>query len=343
MTKNMKIAFFTPFIKQNRGNATTAKRIIAGLQSAQIEVTVYAYEEDKLTAEKAAELQACSVFHILHITRFLQWKSAHQFDLNKPYIITNGGTDVNHDLLKVNDGSLLEFLERASAICVFTDDAKKKISNLIEHSNIVTIPQSVWFPEETTSFQPPSEDGYPKVLLPAGLRKVKDVFFLVEELSKLRSIYSNMRFVIAGILIEAEVYEELIQYQQKYPWLSFYEDIPLDGMKKMYEWADVVLNTSISEGQASSILEAMKIGSVVFARRNPGNESVITDNVNGFLFSTKDEFFQKIRALLENQAKHQQVIEKAKDYIENHHSHSSEVQRYISVYRQSIREADFND
>jgi glycosyltransferase involved in cell wall biosynthesis len=49
--------------------------------------------------------------------------------------------------------------------------------------------------------------------------------------------------------------------------------------------ADVVLNTSVSEGQSGALLEAMAAGAVpVVARANEGNASLVVHGVTGLLF-----------------------------------------------------------
>lgn len=60
----------------------------------------------------------------------------------------------------------------------------------------------------------------------------------------------------------------------------------------LWSWmrqADVVLNTSISEGQSAAVLEALALGCVVVARRNEGNAAVVAHGETGFLYSDPEE------------------------------------------------------
>jgi predicted glycoside hydrolase/deacetylase ChbG (UPF0249 family) len=61
--------------------------------------------------------------------------------------------------------------------------------------------------------------------------------------------------------------------------------------------ADVVLNSSRTEGQCGAILEAMALGTPVLARRNEGNCDLIGDcEDRGGLFTTAQECFQSIES-----------------------------------------------
>jgi glycosyltransferase involved in cell wall biosynthesis len=50
--------------------------------------------------------------------------------------------------------------------------------------------------------------------------------------------------------------------------------------------ADVLLNTSESEGMSNAIMEAMALGTPVVARRHAGNLSLIKEGETGLAFST---------------------------------------------------------
>lgn len=337
MDRKHSIIFFTPFKKGNRGNSTTAKRIVTGLKKAGLDVLLFAYEEEELTPDRLNQIQGASLFHILHFTRFSKWKDKHNFNISKPFILTNGGTDINHDLM--NQGETEQYrnlLETASAITVFTEDAMTKVDELVEHPVVKAIPQSVWFPSKSTSTDLQFREGYPNILLPAGLRKIKDIFYVMDEIIELKKVYSGLNFAVAGTVIEKEVYEELAQYIGANPWMTYYCDVPLPSMQSLYNWADIVLNTSISEGQSSSVLEALFMDCIVIARRNKGNESIIKDGYNGLLFESGDEFFTKISKLLDNKEKQKLLRTNGRNYVEKYHSHEQEIQSYISLYKEIL-------
>ena len=61
--------------------------------------------------------------------------------------------------------------------------------------------------------------------------------------------------------------------------------------------ADIVLNSSRTEGQCGAILEAMALGTPVLARRNEGNCHLLGDGEDrGGLFTTAQECFHSIES-----------------------------------------------
>ena len=82
------------------------------------------------------------------------------------------------------------------------------------------------------------------------------------------------------------------------------------------EEADVVVNTSLSEGMSSAILEAMSLGTLVMARNIPANRVLLKNLDHGILFSTPEEFCKKICDLFVrgNEQHVERLIENAKKF-----------------------------
>lgn len=303
-------------------------------------VSVFAYDEEEWDEKAQTKVDNCDLIHVIHFYRFTKWLKKTKWKLNKPFIITSGGTDVNHYLF--NDETkyqMQQTIQSARAITVFTEDAKQKIVKAYEDSNlrIEVIPQSVWFPKvESHSPLLRLNQGTPTILLPSGLRKVKDVFFLIDEIKELKLNYPLLQFVIAGMVLEQDVHETLRYYLSQYNWLRFLENVPIEQMPTLYESADIVLNTSISEGQSSALLEAMEKERLIFARHNPGNASIIKDGVNGFLFKDGKEFLAKIEEVLNNNQLQKNIIQNAKNFIQVHHRFEDEIQAYIRLYSEFL-------
>lgn len=327
----------TPYFQENRGNSTTAKRIALGLEQNGLDVTVFAYEEDQWNDEIQRQAEVCDLIHIIHFYRFSKWAKKTNFRLNKPYIMTNGGTDVNLDLYNNrNRAEMLDILQNAQAITVFTDDAKEKLCRAYSDLGlrIEVIKQSVWFPisaEDSTGFNLPP--GEPAILLPSGLREVKDIFFLMDEIIFLQKKYPTLQFLIAGMVLDEKIYVTLKQYLEKYSWIHFLENVPVEKMVSLYKWAHIVLNTSISEGQSSAILEAMQTDCVVLARNNPGNASIIEDGVNGYLFNDGMEFLEKIEEVLNEHEKAQMIMKTSKSFVQTNHLFEDEIGAFIKLYQ----------
>ncbi|HEX6922782.1 MAG TPA: glycosyltransferase [Bacillales bacterium] len=291
---SISVGFFTPYYEENRGNATTAKRIEHGLKEKGIQVEIFAYEEEEWTEAARNRLEACSVFHILHFYRFSEWMKKTGYLPRRPYLVTSGGTDVNHRMFEDRSAEQIkEFVNEAQALTVFTEDAKEKSEAAIGISSekVYVIPQSVWIPEVGQSVVPKHiPQGNPAFLLPAGLRPVKDVLYLLDTLKDLQDTYSDLQVVLIGSVLDQEVYRKVREAEERHEWFHFAGEVPFTEMHAWYNWADVVLNSSVSEGQSSALLEALALGKLVIARENAGNASVIADGRNGFLFETGEDF-----------------------------------------------------
>jgi glycosyltransferase involved in cell wall biosynthesis len=263
----------------------------------------------------------------------------HQFSIQKPYIITSGGTDINHDLLdETKKQAMKTIIDDASAVTVFTADGKEKVADAFPNmqGKISVIPQSVWFPESSNENSVELRDGFPKLLLPAGLRPVKDVLFVLEPLKKLQKEFPKLQFIIVGTILDQTVYEQVKEAEMTHPWLRFIKDIPLEKMPLYYKWADIVLNTSISEGQSSAIIEGMYFSKLIIARRNAGNVSVITDKRNGFLYDSPVDFQKRLKNVLLTMNNQADVALNGNRYVEEVHNHGKEMQQYFSLYKKII-------
>lgn len=336
------LAFLTPYYSQGRGNATTSKRIIAGLNNHGIHTKVVAYNEQPFTREIVETIEKNQLFHVLHFRRFAEWLIKNQVDIKTPYVITSGGTDVNIDIYEPEFKELIgNVLKNAAAITVFSKDAKQKLVDVYGNlnDNIHIIKQSVWFPQSANSAiiktVKLSEIG-PKIVLPAGLRKVKDVLFVLPALIKLKKYFPNLTFTILGAPLEDSVLKAVKREIEKYPWIFYYQEVPLEQMISIYEQSDIVINSSISEGQSLALLEAMLVGKPVVARNNGGNRSIIYQGETGFLFEDEAQFFDQVNELLSNRRLSKQIAKASQEYVRNHHTLTEEVNSYMQLYEQIL-------
>ncbi|OCA85564.1 hypothetical protein A8F94_11800 [Bacillus sp. FJAT-27225] len=201
----MKIALFSPYYNQPRGNSTTVKRLIYHFEKMGILLSVIPYLENSSIDGTDAD-----IFHILHATRFVRWAKDRQFILNHPYIVTMGGTDINVDLQTDLSSEIFSFLNEAVFITVFTEDAKDKIKQLYSPwmKKTFVIPQGVWLPWAISS---PKNRLKPSILLPAGLRPVKDVLHILPGLDEIIDHYPEMTFTILGANLDRSVHRDVLK------------------------------------------------------------------------------------------------------------------------------------
>ena len=327
----MHILFFTPYFNQPRGNATTSKRIIHFLQKQGIEASVFPYEEKDYW-----NLPSPDVIHILHATRFVEWAKENNYQINRPYIVSMGGTDINLDLQNEMSEEVFTLLDGASSITVFTEDARSKVAVLQAnwYKKTEIIPQPAWV--AWSGIQPVNYNA-PHILLPAGLRPIKDVLHVLPALDELVQRYLGLRFTIIGANLQESVFEQVMSACATRPWMLYAGVVPFDVMVHWYNQANIVINTSISEGQSLAVMEAMSVGRPVIARGNEANKSIIRTGQTGFIYNTMDEFATGIDSIMTDAPLREQVISQSKEWIHRHASPWEEAKQYIRLYRTASR------
>ncbi len=327
----MHILFFTPYFNQPRGNATTSKRIIHFLQKNGIQTSVFPYAE-----KDPWHLPHADVIHILHATRFAAWAKENDFLASKPYIVTMGGTDINHDLQESMSDDVFHLLDRAQFITVFTQDALSKVEQLYPHWMPKTsiIPQAAWI---SWQVNPSVDYDFPRILLPAGLRPVKDVLHVLPAMDILVKQFPLLTYTILGANLDEQVHQQVLAESQAHPWMRYAGVVPFEVMTGWYNQANIVINTSISEGQSLAIMEAMAMGRPVIARKNPANESLIEHGVTGWLYESSEDFIEWVTFIMEKPTERARVVQQAQQRTMERFSPLKEAQSYIHLYEKAKR------
>lgn len=331
----MKVAFITPFYQQStRGNAVTVRRLERHLSAAGCDVRVFSLEEFSgidLLQEVRAFAPAC--IHAFH--GCLGGPPARQIALSLgiPYLITLTGTDVYGESVPDRIEELTTVLLNAAALAVFHDVIRQRLLSLLPEliDKIVVIPQGVDLPEVTGNEEVKGEFVF---LLPAGIRPVKNVLFPLRPLLELHASYPQLRFELAGPVIDEVYGHEVMTAIAGYPFARWLGEVPFEKMPERYAAASVVLNTSLSEGgMANSLLEAMAAGRPVLVNDIEGNRSLVDDGVNGLLYNTEADFREKAALLLADSALRQRLGSAGQRYVVENCSSQGEAERYHRLYR----------
>ncbi|SFL74561.1 glycosyltransferase [Salibacterium qingdaonense] len=333
MSDPLEILYLTPYYYTGRGNAATAQRMKTHLEQAGHRVLVHAFEEEEEPLDE--KLEQADIVHALHVRRTAEFVEAYGLHIKQPLVLTSGGTDINIDLHDTEKKQNMEWLlMRAGALTVFTEDAKQEILKGFPwlSDKVTVIPQAVDVPEgepEAPRFLPA---GSPKLLLPAGLRPVKDIFYVCGALQENISRFPGLQLLVVGEGMDEQVQQNVEKMEAELPWFSWHPPVKRTSMKAFYEWADVVLNTSVSEGQPMSLLEGMVLGVPALARKNGGNESIIESGSNGWLFSSPEAFVEILDALMQDSLLYRRVAGGAEKYAVRYHHPEEEAARYTALY-----------
>ncbi|WP_223635788.1 glycosyltransferase [Planococcus sp. 4-30] len=327
----MKIVLASPNYPQLRGNTITVQRIADNLKMLGMETEIISTtDENAIHTFPAADI--VHGFHAYNFYKFLQ-----KLDRQPPhYMVTITGTDLNQDLFNPDKREdVLASLNGAKAIHVFDEKARallvKEVSGIA--GKIFIMPQGNQASLSGVSLFKKEPDSF-LFFLPAGIRKVKNIPAAISMLHDLRQHYPQLRLWLVGPVLEekeGQVVLELVERHKE--WIRYLGQVPHEDMGSVYRETDVVLNTSLSEGQPATILEAMGYALPVLASDIPGNSSIISNGETGFLYKTRNEFLDYAEKLMNNNKIRESIGQAAKAYVRQHHSSEREAETLLKVYQ----------
>jgi len=209
------------------------------------------------------------------------------------------------------------------------------------------------------------------LLLPAGLRPVKDVLFGARELCSgsghLGSTSAALRIVGPELdetyarLVRAEIVE-MATDETRAPEAAAGGAAAANGTNSTDAVASAsvalcgalaqrdlhlamlgsaaVLNTSTSEGMCNSVLEAMLLGTPVVARANAGNRALLKDGITGLLADSPAHLAAQVERLLGSAALGEALVAAAQDEVAREHSAESEAHAYVEMLEGVLRRGD---
>lgn len=144
---------------------------------------------------------------------------------------------------------------------------------------------------ETDRFKPIARQANPRIkilfigrLIPRkGFQRVIQALPLVRQQAKV-----PFEVEVVGTGAAQEELDGLAQILGVSDLIKYVGTIPYDKLEKAYQYADIFVLTSLSEGMPSVILEAMGCGLPIIASDVGGNNEIVKENKNGFLIQGDD-------------------------------------------------------
>lgn len=336
----MRVALVTPIAYPSvRGNAVTVGRLARGLRERGVDVTVLDLSRVPV-ADVDERLAALSpdIVHALHAFQSAPAVAPFARSRGVPLVVSLTGTDVNHDLFDPERrATTAAAIREAQALVAFHETIRDKVARQLPEAapRVEVIPQSVMLGDEPYPLADlvPRRPGEVQFLLPAGIRRVKNVLFPFAPLGVLARRYL-LRFLVVGPIIEESEGIRLNAALKSADWATYLGEVPHAQMGSLLDGVDVVINSSLSEGgMANSVLEAMSRGKAVLASDIEGNRSVIVDGVDGLLFKTADDFERQAERLIRVRGLRGRLGSAARAKVTRLYPHDRETGAYLALYR----------
>ena len=168
---------------------------------------------------------------------------------------------------------------------------------------------------------------------------VKGYTYALEACSLLKKDNFDFQYTIIGADTDEELLFQRAQLELENQ-VVFEKSIPFESIINKIHQADILLLSSVEEGIANVVLEAMVLGTIVISTNCGGMDEVLTDGQNGFLVPIRSPkaMADKIKSVASLSQNEMQLIKtNARKTIENQHDFDNKIHE-MSVLYQAVLE-----
>ncbi len=175
------------------------------------------------------------------------------------------------------------------------------------------------------------------ILFVGRLAEEKNITFLLEAQKELRKVHNNIKLVIVGDGPDKEKYEEYVEELGLVGNVIFTGKTAWEDMPYYYQIADAFATASKTETQGLTVIEAMAANVVPVCMRDEAFLSMVTEDLDGLFFETKEEYQKQILYLYDNQEDRERLERQARIQAETYSS-KYYAERVLEVYNRAIKE-----
>ena len=106
---------------------------------------------------------------------------------------------------------------------------------------------------------------------------------------------------------------------------------------KLYTKYKIFVLSSTFEGNPKVVLEAMSCGTLVVAAKNKNVQEIITNGVDGILYSNEEELQNLIKYYMKNTSERNEIIDKAYEKIKLNNLFDVVVEKEFKLYENLIK------
>lgn len=258
-----------------------------------------------------------------------------------PYAIYFGGSDVpgsnpsRYKYIYPFITPLLKMIWRPAAFRTVCSKELVRLGNLADpHSEFICIPNGV----ETARFKPIVRPPNPKVKLlfigrliyRKGLQRVVKALPAVKAKATV-----PFEIEVVGTGAARPELDKLAEELGVTDLIHYVGMVPYDELERSYQYADIFVLTSLSEGMPSVILEAMGCGLPIVASNVGGNNEIVHDGENGYLIDESDAMLaERLISLINDKALRERMGKKSQELAYDY-DWATIMGKYNEMYRQT--------
>jgi len=336
------VLLVTPYQKQQRGNSVTSQRLQKGLSQLGYEVDLLALDSASGWSEAADCLSqgGYQLLHVLHAASVDDVLQRVPAAAELPLILTTTGTDINIDLFDSRSSKIEKALDRASRVVVFNPAFAPILTSSIPGltDKLRVIPQGVDLPDypvwSLSRLQ--CHEGDIIAVLPSGIRPVKRIEWALEAMEIAAVYQPQLRLLIVGPIIDSYYAQNIFSHIEQLPGAAYLGEIDHKEIAGLYKAADMVLNTSLVEGQPQAALEGMSVGLPAIMSSVTGNLGIMTPGQEGFYVQSPQELAQAMLNLAGSEPLRKNMGTAAASLIKKHYAATVEWEQYHLLYQELI-------
>jgi glycosyltransferase involved in cell wall biosynthesis len=177
---------------------------------------------------------------------------------------------------------------------------------------------------------------HPALLLVGGGRRVKGTHEAIAWVEALRRAGVPARLVLLGPARDPAYWRAVAAAVAELSWVAWPGAVSREAMPRWYRAADVVINTSYTEGVSNALLEAMACGRPIVARDIPGNRNLLEPARAGRLVDGPAAFVAACRDLLEHPEQAADEGRRLRRWVERHYDAALERRRWTAIYAAAL-------
>lgn len=173
------------------------------------------------------------------------------------------------------------------------------------------------------------------ILYVGRLAEEKSVQFLLEGQKELSKKTKNCKLIIVGDGPDSDKLKKMAEKWKIQDSVIFTGKVPYEEVPYYYQIANVFTTASLTETQGLTVVEAMAAGIPVVAIDDESFNTVVVNDLNGYLFHNKKEYRKWMEMLMEDKELTTRLSKQARISADLHSS-KYYAERVLDVYKKAL-------